>query len=46
MNKIKIAGIIVVVAVWLRQKRIVAIWQERDRYLLNNGAIILDMSKL
>lgn len=47
MSKIKIAGIIVIillgVAIWLQQKRIVAIRQERDRYQLNNDALLSDM---
>lgn len=47
MSKIKLAGIIVIillgVAVWLQQKRIVAIRQERDRYQLNNDALLSDM---
>lgn len=49
MSKIKIAGIIVIillgVAVWLQQKRIVAIRQERDRYQLNNDALLSDMQQ-
>lgn len=47
MSKIKIAGVIAIillgVAVWLQQKRIVAIRQERDRYQLNNDALLSDM---
>lgn len=47
MSKIKLAGIIAIillgVAVWLQQKRIVAIRVERDRYQLNNDALLSDM---
>lgn len=49
MNKIKLAGIIAIIllgiAVWLQQKRIVAIRQECDRYQLNNDALLSDIQR-
>lgn len=49
MSKIKIAVVIALillgVAVWLQQKCIVSIRQERDRYQLNNDALLADMRR-
>lgn len=49
MNKIKLFGIIafllLVVTVWVQQKRIVSIRQERDRYQQNSDALLSDMKQ-
>ena len=49
MNKIKVLGIfafiLLGVAVWVQQKRIVAVKKERDRYQLNSDAMLSQMRR-
>lgn len=49
MNKIKVAGIIGFIllgaAVWVQQKRIVAVKKERDRYQMNSDAMLSQMRR-
>lgn len=49
MNKIKLVGIItfllLVAMVWVQQRRIVSIRQERDRYQQNSDALLSDMKQ-
>lgn len=49
MNKIKLLGIsafiLLGVALWVQQKRIVSIKKERDRYQMNSDAMLSDMKK-
>lgn len=49
MNKIKLFGIIafllLVATVWVQQRRIVSIRQERDRYQQNSDALLSDMKQ-
>lgn len=47
MNKIKILGLAAIIllglAVWVQQRRIVSITNERDRYQMNSHALLSDM---
>lgn len=49
MNKIKLFGIfafiLLGVAVWVQQRRIVSIKKERDRYQMNSDALLSDMKQ-
>lgn len=49
MNKIKLLGVLAVillgVAVWVQQRRIVSIKKERDRYQMNNDALLSDIKQ-
>lgn len=49
MNKIKLLGIsafiLLGVAVWVQQRRIVSIKNERDRYQMNSDALLSDMKQ-
>lgn len=49
MNKIKLLGVAAIillgVAVWVQQRRIVSIKKERDRYHMNSDALLSDMKQ-
>lgn len=49
MNKIKLLGVAAIillgVAVWVQQRRIVSIKKERDRYQMNSDALLSDMKQ-
>lgn len=49
MNKIRLLGVAAIillgVAVWVQQRRIVSIKKERDRYQMNSDALLTDMKQ-